>query len=331
GMNPAMSLRPNQVKDVWQAVANGKLLDASEVGAGKTFILGAIAMEWKRMGIARKPAIAVPKPRIAATVTELQLLYPAAKILSLEKSFDKENRKRTTAMMATGDYDMVVLSHEQLDKMPMSPEVVQEFIGAELEEIEERIQDAQAAADGEGDSRAGNRIVKRLEKMKERGEAKLQEALDATNKDDVVYFEHSGIDALLVDEAHAFKSLPVYSRRSEIKGVPRARSDRATSMYMRTRWLMRQNNDKGVVFATGTPVTNTLAEVYNLQRYLQPELLEERGIENFDAWANLFADVATDFEYTASGEYKPVSRMTEFVNLPELQQMIRQIMATNFV
>ncbi len=331
GMNPAISLRPNQVKDIWQAVANGKLLDASEVGAGKTFIIGAIAMEWKRLGIARKPAIAVPKPRIAATVAELQLLYPAAKILSLEKSFDKENRKRTTAMMATGDYDMVVLSHEQLDKMPMSPDVVQEFIGAELEEIEERIKDAQGAAEEEGDSRAGNRVVKRLEKIKERVEAKLQESLDATNKDDVVYFEQTGIDALLVDEAHAFKSLPVYSRRSEVKGVPSTRSDRATSMYMRTRWLMRQNNNKGVVFATGTPVTNTLAEVYNMQRYLQPELLEERGIENFDAWANLFADVTTDFEYTASGEYKPVSRMTEFVNLPELQQMIRQIMATNFV
>ena|GEM_PF-1788542 len=331
GMNPQLELRPNQVKDVWQAVANGKLLDASEVGAGKTFILGAIAMEWKRLGIAHKPAIAVPKPRMAATVAELQLLYPAAKILSLEKSFDKENRKRTTAMMATGDYDMVVLSHEQLDKMPMSPEVVQKFIGAELDEIEERIIDAKTAAEEAGDVRAGNRIVKRLEKIKERVETKLQEALDATKKDDVVYFEHTGIDALLVDEAHAFKSLPVYSRRSEIKGVPSTRSDRATGMYMRTRWLMDQNNDKGVVFATGTPVTNTLAEVYNMQRYLQPELLEERGIESFDAWANLFADVTTDFEYTASGEYKPVSRMTEFVNLPELQQMVRQIMATNFV
>src|SRR5262245_38851111 len=215
--------------------------------------------------------------------------------------------------------------------MPMSPEVVQKFIGAELDEIEERIKDAEAAASEEGDSRAGNRIVKRLEKIKERVEAKLQAALDATNKDDVVYFEETGIDALLVDEAHAFKSLPVYSRRSEIKGVPSTRSDRATNMFMRTRWLMERNNNKGVVFATGTPVTNTLAEVYNLQRYLQPELLEERGIESFDAWANLFADVTTDFEYTASGEYKPVSRMTEFVNLPELQQMIRQIMATNFV
>ena len=683
GMNPGMSLRPNQVKDVWQAVANGKLLDASEVGAGKTFILGAIAMEWRRVGIAKKPAIAVPKPRIAATVVELQLLYPAAKILSLEKSFDKENRKRTTAQMATGDYDMIVLSHEQLDKMPMSPEIVNEFIGAELEEIEERIREAQAVADEEGDSRAGNRIVKRLEKIKERVEAKLKEALDATNKDDAVYFEETGIDALLVDECftyetlvltnrgllqigyivennvavrvlscnrvaqelewkpvvrwlkkpllgqllrvkhehgeivckpthkiwtqnrgyiraaqlqtgdallllrqggidqpgasegfqilqqemlgncdeqgesatgcgtdlrvvrrevhetgqvhvkckegqipflrqamlsgvsmgrsriqgqghswnqegiyrgsparhlraneseqpdatarnagenassldrahvfsawrqwdadqstnavgvgasmaggisytyrrsqtvlpvlaeslqgrycqsriedscrgrwtdssfaemeifgsaqrgrtiisrlvsvevyeradsdrppagpgrdiavydlevadnhnyfangvsvsncHAFKSLPVYSRRSELKGVPSTRSDRATSMYMRTRWLMRQNNSKGVVFATGTPLTNTLAEIYNMQRFLQPELLEERGISNFDDWMNLFAEASTDFEYKASGAYEPVTRLTEFVNLPELQQMFRQNMATNFV
>lgn len=331
GMNPNLSLRPNQVKDVWQAVANGKLLDASEVGAGKTFILGAIAMEWKRLGIASKPAIAVPKPRIAATVGELQTLYPAAKILSLENAFDKENRKRTTAMMATGNYDMIVLSHEQLDKMPMSPDTTRKFIGAELEEIEESINDAKAFGGDESDSGFGNRVVKQLEKMKERVEAKLQEALDPSNKDDVIYFEQSGIDALLVDEAHAFKSLPVYSRHSEIKGIPTTRSDRATSMYMRTQWLMEQNNHSGVVFATGTPVTNTLAEVYNMQRYLQPELLAERGIENFDAWASLFADVATEFEYTASGEYKAVSRMTEFVNLPELQQMVRQIMATNFV
>jgi N12 class adenine-specific DNA methylase len=331
GMNPNLSLRPNQIKDVWQAVANGKLLDASEVGAGKTFILGAIAMEWKCLGIASKPAIAVPKPRIAATVGELQTLYPAAKILSLENSFDKENRKRTTGMMATGNYDMIVLSHEQLDKMPMSPEVTRKFIGAEIEEIEASIVDAKMLDGGEGDSGFGNRVVKRLEKMKERAEAKLQEALEPANKDDVIYFEQSGIDALLVDEAHAFKSLPVYSRHSEIKGIPTTRSDRATSMYMRAQWLMEQNNNSGVVFATGTPVTNTLAEVYNMQRYLQPELLAERGIENFDAWASLFADVATEFEYTASGEYKAVSRMTEFVNLPELQQMVRQIMATNFV
>src|SRR5262249_9027703 len=212
GMNPAMSLRPNQIKDVWQAVVNGKLLDASEVGAGKTFILGAIAMEWKRLGIASKSAIAVPKPRIAATVAELQMLYPAAKILSLEKSFDKENRKLTTALMATGDYDMIVLSHEQLDKMPMSPEVVNEFIGAELEEIEHHIREAQAAADEEGDSRAGNRVVKRLEKIKERVEAKLQEALDATNKDDVVYFEETGIDALLVDECFTYEALVLTNR-----------------------------------------------------------------------------------------------------------------------
>ena len=196
----------------------------------------------------------------------------AAKILSLEKSFDKENRKRTTAMMATGDYDMIVLSHEQLDKMPMSPDVIQEFIGKELEEVEARIKEAAELAEEMGDKRAGNRIVKRLEKIKERVETKLREALDASRKDNVVLFEMTGIDALLVDEAHAFKSLPVYSRRSDVKGVPSTRSDRATNMLMRTRWLMRQNNNKGVVFATGTPITNTLAEVYNMQRYLQPEL-----------------------------------------------------------
>jgi N12 class adenine-specific DNA methylase len=324
GMNPSMSLRPNQVKCIWQAVTNGRLLDASEVGSGKTFTLGAIAMEWRRLGLFHKPAIAVPKPRISATVAEIQLLYPAARILSLEKSFDSENRKRTTAQMATGDYDIIVLSHEQLDKMSMSPDIIREFIGAEIAEIEYHIKDAKGGSEG-------NRIVKRLEKIKERVEVKLQDALDGTKKDNIVHFEQSGIDALLVDEAHAFKSLPVYSRRSDVKGIPTTRSDRATNMYMRVRWLMGQNNNKGVVFATGTPITNTIAEAYNLQRYIQPDLLEERGISNFDAWANLFATIATDFEYKASGTFEPVSRFTEFVNLPELQQMLRQDMATNFV
>lgn len=332
GMNPQMDLRPNQIKDVWQAVVNGKLLDASEVGAGKTYILGSIAMEWRRLGLARKPAIVVPKSRMTPTVEEIQRLYPGAKILSLEKSFDKENRKKTTAQMATGDYDIVVMSHEQMDKMPMRPEVIQEFIGAELEEINERIKEAEEEAKDSGtDKREGNRIVKQLEKVKQRIETKLKEALDASNKDDATFFEETGIDALLVDEAHAFKALPVYSRRTGIKGVPTSRSDRATNMYMRSRWLFRQNGGRGLVFATGTPVTNTLTEVYNMQRYLQHAELVERGIDNFDAWADAFSNVATNFEYTASGEFKPVSRMAEFVNLPELQQMVRQIMATNFV
>ena len=329
GMNPAIELRPHQVKDIWQAVSNGKLLDASEVGAGKTFIMGAIAMEWRRLGMSRKPAIVVPKSRIAPTVAELQTLYPAAKILSFARDFDKENRKQTTANLATGDYDFVVMTHDQFGKIQMRPEYVERWISRELEEIEARI--AEASAGLSEKELKGNRVVKQLENVKARVEAKLKDALDATNKDDAIYFEDTGIDGLLVDEAHGFKSLPVYSRRDGLKGVPTSRSDKASNMFMVSRFLMENNGGKGLVLATGTPVSNTLAELYNMQRYLQYDELQERGIDNFDAWADLFTEATTNYEYKATGEYSLATRLTDFVNIPELQAMVRQVMATNFV
>ncbi len=326
GMNPMIELRPNQVKDIWQAVVNGKLLDASEVGAGKTFIMGGIAMEWRRLGLAKKPAIVVPKSRLADTVKEIQLMYPAAKILSLIKGFTATERKATTARIATGDYDIVVMSHEQLDKMPLSPAIAEEYINEELREVSEQIVEAQDMGGQEG-----NRIVKRLEAVMERLENKLEQILDGANKDDAVFFEETGIDAILVDEAHAFKSLPVYSRRYDVKGIPQTRSDRATNMDMRVKWIYEQNRNRGVVFATGTPISNTMAELYNMQRYLQPEALESRGIKNFDAWVDVFADTDSKFEHKANGDFQPVTRLASFVNIPELRNLVGQIMATNFV
>lgn len=347
GMNPAMSLMEHQIKNVWHAVSTGRLLDASEVGAGKTFIMGSIAMEWRRLGMVKKPAIVVPKARLGGTIDELRLLYPGARILDFGRAFEGDKRQQVAAMTATGDYDLIIMTHEQLDYLPMRPETVKSFIEAEMDEVRARIAEEggetsdQPVRGGRGgekkpnrvvkQKKKPNRVVKQLEATLERLEQQLKEALDNEKRDNAVFFEETGIDALLVDEAHMFKALPVYSRRTTLKGVPTSRSQRATSMLMRTRWLLEQNQNRGVMFATGTPITNTLAELYNMQRYIQPQELIERGLDKFDAWADVFTEATTVGEFTAQGEYRPVTRLTNYVNAKELNALARQIMETNFV
>lgn len=331
GMNPLIELRPNQVKDIWQAIVNGKLLDASEVGAGKSYILTAIAMEWRRLGQHRKPAIVMPKSLISDFVKNARALYPNAKIYTTDDNFDGANRRRAVAQIATGDHDIVIMTHEHMDYLPMRPEVVQAFIQRELDEVEEHLRDAIADQSDEDRKKGGNRVVKRLEAQLEKLNQRLKESIEDTKRDDGLYFEDTGIDALLIDEAHVYKSLPVYTRRENIKGIPTSASKRASNLLMRSRWLMEMNHGRGLVLATGTPIANTMAELYNMQRYLQFRELEERGIDRFDAWVDTFASVSTRLERTLSGDYKPTSRLAEFVNLPELLQLTRQVMATNFV
>lgn len=321
GMNPHIDLRPHQKDFVWQTVTTGKGLAAHEVGTGKTYTMAAAAMELRRLGLAKKPAIACLKANIDQVAKETQELYPHARILAVDK-FDASNRKKIISQMATGDYDMVILTHDNLNMLQMKPETTARFIKEELDELEA----AKLSAEAEGGNKKGNRIVKALEKAKENLEAKLKEATDSAKKDDAVFFEETGIDHLFVDEAHKFKSLPVYTKQDRVKGIPSSRSDRATNMLMRTRWLMEQNGGRGVTFATGTPVANTMAELFNMQRYLQPEELKERGIHTFDSWASTFGDIATKMEFSTTGEYKPVSRFARFVNIPELMQTARQIM-----
>jgi N12 class adenine-specific DNA methylase len=320
GKNPAIKLRKHQINFVWQVVTTGKGLAAHEVGTGKTFSMVTAAMEMRRLGLARKPAIACLKANIESVVADALLLYPGAKIITTLDRFDAAERKRTAARIATGDYDLVIMTHDNLDMLDMSKETVKAYIEEEIDELE-TARLAAAAADG----KKSNRVVKELEKAKARLETRLKDALDEETKDDAVTFEQTGIDFLFVDEAHKYKSLPVYTKQDRIKGIPNSRSDRATSMAMRTRWLMERQQGRGVVFATGTPVANTMAELYTMQKYLQPNELRERGLWAFDAWSAAFGDVVTKMEFTVSG-YKQVSRFAKFVNIPELMQITRQVM-----
>jgi N12 class adenine-specific DNA methylase len=322
GMNPAIRLMDHQRNAVWRTISNGTALYAHEVGTGKTYTMVAAAMELRRLGLARKPMIAALKANVAAVAADAKRLYPAARVLHIE-NFEAKNRRQTVARIATGDWDLVVLTHDNLDMLPMSAATQEEFVRGEIAELEAVMAEVGEAADAK--SKSGNRLVKRMEKMKLRLEERLEKALDAARKDDTVTFEETGVDALFVDEAHYYKTLPVYTKQDRIKGVPTGRSDRATGMWMRTQWLQRQNGGRGVVFATGTPITNTMAELYTMQRYLQMPDLKARGIDAFDAWAATFGEVVTTMEYKVTGEYAPVSRFAEFSNLAELSQLARQI------
>ena len=321
GMNPACKLRPHQKNFVWQVVTTGKGLAAHEVGTGKTYSMVAAAMEQRRLGLARKPAIVCLKANIETVVREAQELYPGAKIISTADMFDAKSRKETIARIATGDYDMVFMTHDNMNMLPMRPAVVQKYIKEEMAELEEAI-----VAAIKDDPSADNKVVKQLEKAKQKLEVALKKALATETKDDAVFFEELGIDSLFIDEFHKFKSLPTATKQYRIKGIPNARSQRATNMLMRARWLQENNGGRGLVGLTGTPVANTMAELYNMQKYIQPEELKERGVYNFDAWASTFGDVVTKPEFTITGEFKPISRFAEFTNIPELMQISRQMM-----
>lgn len=322
GMNPAINVHPHIKDFVWQVVTTGKGLAAHEVGTGKTYAMIASAMELRRLGLAKKPCIACLKMNIEQITADVLKLYPGAKILSTADVFDAASRKKTISQMATGDYDLVLMTHDNLNQLPMKPETEAKYIQEEISDLTAAIL---ARQEEDGGKKKNDRVMKTLEAAKLKLEAKLLAALNTKAKDNAVFFEETGIDQLFVDEAHKYKSLPVYTKADRVKGIPTNRSQRATSMLMRTRWLMEHNGGRGVVFATGTPVANTMAELYTMQRYLQPEELAARGIKNFDAWASIFGDITTKMEKTATGEYKNVARFARFVNIPELMQMVRQV------
>lgn len=315
-------LRDIQKDFVWRVVSTGKGFAGHEVGTGKTASMIASAMELRRLKLAKKPAIACLKSNIEQITAEALELYPNAKILSTANMFDANRRQQTLNSIATGDYDMIILTHEHVQAMKMKPENTAKFMQQEIEEL----QDAILAAAQEKDGKIGNRVVKRLETQKQKLEEQLRKALSEDTKDSI-FFEDSGIDMLMVDEAHHFKSLPCNSRRGEIKGVPSGnRSNRATDMLQKTQYLLEQNNGRGVVFATGTPVVNTMAELYVMQRFLQPELLKERGLHRFDAWADTYGETQNNFEFKLNGEVKPTVRFSKFVNMPELRHLTSEFM-----
>lgn len=323
GMKSNFEMRDIQKDFVWQVITTGRGLAAHEVGTGKTASMVAAAMELRRLGLAKKPCISCMKANIDQLTKEAQDLYPGAKILSTSENFDEHQRKQTISRMATGDYDLVIMTHDNMDMLGMKPEVVKDFIQKQINELEVAKSTAWKA-----DPNKTNRIVKSLEKAKQKLEARLEAAIKESEKDDAVHFEETGIDQIFVDEAHAYKNLAVYSTGERVKGIPApsTASDRATNMLMRANWLMSRNGNRGVVFATGTPVSNTMVEMYNLQRYLQPDELKSRGINTFDSWASTFGDRQTEIEATPTGGYDQVTRFNKFTNIPELMNMASLVM-----
>ncbi|HKS40221.1 MAG TPA: hypothetical protein VJX74_06370, partial [Blastocatellia bacterium] len=318
--------RPHQKNAVWRAICTGRAALGYDIGSGKTSCYLITMMELRRLGLARKPMLAVLKSTIGQIVATARELYPHARIISTEDKFDSKSRKQTIAQIATGDFDMVIITHDQLDMLKMKPETQGRFMREQIADLEA----VMTMAEQEG-GKQGNRIVKRLEKAKERLEERILAAIEGGNKDDVVYFEELGVDFLLVDECHYYKSLPCHTAQERIKGVPTSRSDRATNMHMRTSWLLEQNDGRGVVFGSGTILSNSLAELFILQQYLQRAELEERNIHTFDAWSSVFAEVQSRLEVGVTGEYAPVARLAAFVNLPELLSLARQVMDVKLI
>lgn len=291
-----------------------------------TYSMIASAMELRRLGLAKKPCIACLKANVEAITADALKLYPGIKILSTEHNFDAKNRKEAISQIASGDYDLVVMTHDHLNLLPMKSETQKAFITEEMQELRAATLAAEAASEGGGKKTAGAKLMGKLRDQMANLEAKLKKVTDAGNKDDAVTFEETGIDTLMVDESHQFKNLPITTKHENLKGIPSSDSDRALNMLMRTQWLQQQNGGRGVVFATGTPVGNTMAELYNVQRFLQPDQLKERGLNSFDAWANAFGEVESNMEFTVAGELKNVARFSAFTNVNELMQITRQMM-----
>jgi N12 class adenine-specific DNA methylase len=321
GMNRSMlrrnDLDKHQKDAVWRILQNDNTLLAHCVGAGKTAVMTAAAMEMKRLGLATKPMIVVPNHLVEQWGAAFLALYPQAHIFVAGKdAFAAGNRQKAMSRIATGNYDAVIVSHKSFELLPVSDETFTRFVDRQKDQLEDAIREAKAE---KGDNR---RIVKELEKAKKRLETKLKERADRERKDDAVTFEQLGIDRVFVDEADLFKNLGFVSKMNRIAGLPNTESNRALDMYMKTRYLAERGG--GTVFATGTPVSNTMAEMYTLQRYLAPLELEAAGVEHFDAWAANFGEAVTALELAPDGSgYRMHTRFAKFVNLPELLSMFR--------
>jgi N12 class adenine-specific DNA methylase len=310
-------LDKHQKDAVWRALQNDNTLLAHCVGAGKTAVMAVTAMEMKRLGLAAKPMIVVPNHLVEQWGAAFLALYPHANILVVgREAFAAGNRQKAMSRIATGTYGAVIVSHSSFEKLPVSDETFGRFVGRQMEQLEEAIYEARAE---KGDNR---RIIKELEKAKKRLGTRLKDRASRESKDDAVTFEQMGIDRVFVDESDLYKNLGFTSKMTRIAGLPNTESNRALDMYMKTRYLAERNG--GIVFATGTPISNTMAEMYTLQRYLAPETLSAAGVEHFDAWAANFGEPVTSLELAPDGSgYRMHTRFAKFVNLPELLSMFR--------
>ncbi|ETO94757.1 methyltransferase domain protein [Lachnoanaerobaculum sp. MSX33] len=321
GINPEIKLRPHQKDAIARGLFGGNTLLAHEVGAGKTFEMIGIAMESKRLGMSSKAMFVVPNHIVEQFGREFNELYPAANILcATEKDFTPDKRKRFCSRIATGDYDAVIIGHSQFEKIPISKERQEYELKSQIDEIVEFI--------GEYKRDRDQRFsVKQLEKTKKSLEAKLKKLNDDYKKDDVVTFEELGIDKLFVDEAHAYKNLYLFSKMRNVSGISATDSQKSSDMLMKCRYMDEITGGKGVVFATGTPVSNSMAELYTMQRYLQYDGLKKMHLQHFDSWASTFGETVTAIELNPEGNgYRIKTRFSKFYNLPELMNMVKQFM-----
>ena len=310
-----ISLRPHQSNAVWRIVQSGNTLLDQVVGSGKTFAMVAGAMEMRRMGRARKPMFVVPNHLVGQWATDFLKLYPSANILATtKKDFEKGNRKQLFARIATGDWDAVIVAHSAIGKVEMDAKFQEQFIKAQIRDHDAAIKAVRAA---EGKK---SRSVKQIEKQKERLEEKLKRLFDADNKDDNLTFSELGVDALFLDEAHEFKNLGFATSLTNVAGLGNPTgSQKASDMFMKVRYL-NEVTGGNVIYATGTPISNTMAEMYTIQRYLDYDALQDQGIAHFDAWARMYGSIESDWEMSPSGTYKMKTRFSKFVNMPELMQ-----------
>jgi N12 class adenine-specific DNA methylase len=312
-------LDKHQKDAVWRMLQSDSTLLAHCVGAGKTWEITAAAMEMRRLGLATKPMIVVPNHLVEQWGAAFLMLYPQANILVAGKDyFTTGNRQKAMARIATGNYDAVIVSHRSFEFLPVSDELFQRFVDKQMALLEDAMYEAKAE---KGDNR---RIVKELEKAKKRLSAKLKDRADREGKDNTLTFEELGVDQIFVDESDLYKNLGYVSKMNRIAGLPNSESNRALDMFIKTGYLRERNSGRGVVFATGTPISNTMAEMYTLQRYLAPEILATAGVEHFDAWAANFGEAVTALELAPDGSgYRMHTRFAKFVNLPELLTMFR--------
>lgn len=319
GMNPEINLREHQRNAVAHVLYGYNTLLAHEVGAGKSFEMAASAMELKRLGLCQKSLFVVPNHLTEQWASEFLRLYPNAKLLvTSKKDFEPGNRKKFCARIATGDYDAVIIGHSQFEKIPLSAERQEHLIQEQMDEIEEAIEEAKAQV-GE------HFTVKQLEKLRKSLKQKLEKLQGADRKDDVVTFEQLGVDRLFVDESQAFKNLYLYTKMRNVAGLSTSEAQKSSDMFGKCRYLDEITGGRGVIFATGTPLSNSMTEMYTLMRYLQYNTLQQKGLTHFDAWASTFGETTTAIELAPEGTgYRARTRFAKFFNLPELMAMFKE-------
>ena len=320
GMNPEITLRKHQVNAIAHILYGGNTLLAHVVGAGKTFEMVAAAMESKRLGLCQKSLFVVPNHLTEQWATEFLQLYPAANILvATRKDFETKNRKKFCGRIATGDYDAIIIGHSQFENIPMSVERQRAILEQQIDEIMMGISEAKR-------EKAENFTIKQMEKTKKGLQAKIDKLNDQSRKDDVVTFEELGVDRIFIDESHYFKNLFLYTKMRNVGGIAQTEAQKSSDLFMKCRYLDEITGGRGIVFATGTPISNSMVELYTIQRYLQMSALEEQGLQHFDSWAANYGETVTAIELSPEGTgYRAKTRFSKFYNLPELMSVFKNV------